>query len=185
MEGYLVKDPLEKYRIKEASQKILENPKELFQLLKNGKMLYDIFGFSTDVMVDFYKAATKLLSEERFEDAHDAFFFLATLAPRVSEFWRGLSFSCMQLSKFDEAIETCQKAIDTDPQSIEGYLTAIRIFCSMQDYERAHSFINETISFAKKYQSTKWTKELIEGLAEAKDYVRNEFYNDQDSNYPS
>ena len=178
-------DPLEKYRIKESSQKVLDSPHELFLFLAEGKMLYELFGFTTEVMLDFYQAAISLLNDDRFEDAHDAFFFLASIAPRVSEFWRGLAFSCMQLSRFDEACENCQKAIESDPQGVESYLTAVRIFCSMQDYERAHSFINETISYAKKFQGVTWAEDLSRAMIESRDFVRHSFHDDQDSNFPS
>src|SRR5438105_2416737 len=44
-------------------------------------------GFSLDAMQGFYEAAHKLYEQNRFSEARDSFFFLATVAPQVHEFW--------------------------------------------------------------------------------------------------
>lgn len=176
---------LEKYRIKESNLEKLEDPEGLYTNIANGKMLYELYDFSNEVVLDFYKAATHLLNAGNFEDAHDGFFFLTIIAPKVSEFWRGLAFSCMELNRFDEAIDSCENAVKIDPESIAAYLTCIRIYCTMKDLERANSFIDKTLDFAKTYQGTPWSKKLVIAMDEARKFVRKNYHNVHNTNHSS
>lgn len=169
-------DPLEKYRIKESSLKVLEDPEKFYVFLSEGYSLHQLFGFTVEVMLDFYGAATRLLQRGYTQDARDAFFFLSTIAPNVSEFWRGLAFSCMELCDLDSAIANCLKAIESNRQSQEAYLTAVRIYCKMGDYDRAYSLISETIQFADMNLGTPWAEELKNAMLGAKNFVNKASY---------
>lgn len=165
-------DLLQKYRFNASSLQVLANPKEFFEYISQGKMLHELFGFRSDVMLDFYEAATRILNEGRYADAYDAFYFLVTIAPKVSEFWRGLAFACMEQQDFDNAIANCQQAIDCDPESVDAYLTAIRIYCKMRDFERADRLIDETIEFAKENPHIDWADELHQAMIGAQEFVK-------------
>ncbi len=169
-------DFLEKYRIQDSSLKVLEDPNQFMLFLSKGGSLHQLFGFSIEVMLDFYGAASRLLQRGYIEDARDGFFFLATIAPKVSEFWRGLAFSCMELQQFDNAIANGLKAIECDNQSIEAYLTLVRIYCKIQDFDRAYKLIDDTLEFANRSYETQWSDGLKNAMLGAKNFVNKASY---------
>ena len=87
---------LEDFLIDNEAFKKVNNEKVLMQHLQEGKPLQVLFGFSNEATAEFYGAAKSILEQKRFEDAMNAFLFLTTINPYISDFWLGLGMSQQQ-----------------------------------------------------------------------------------------
>lgn len=82
-------DNLERFTPNPESEKILGNPETFQKFIDDGHLLYEAYGFSPKELDDFCQAAHRLIAESRPDEAKDAFFYLATIAPHLQEVQKG------------------------------------------------------------------------------------------------
>lgn len=133
---------LKKYLIDEKGLKTAQDEKALEEAYKKGKNLQDLFGFSNEVMLDFYEAAVFLYQEKRFEDALAAFTFLCNVNPGVPCFFRGKGLTLEGLQDLEYAEQAFKQGILADPANCGAYAAAVRFFIENKDLEGAKEWIS-------------------------------------------
>lgn len=94
--------------------------------LEEGKPLYVALGLSDKAIITMYEASFYLLNENRDEDARAAFRLLIVLAPHMADFWCGYGVALIRLRQFPEAIDSLERAVSLDPQSVQPFLLLCR-----------------------------------------------------------
>lgn len=142
----------------------LGDQQKLEELAAQGKELYQILGFSEEDLKQFYTAAYEAALNKEFEKAHDAFFFLTTLAPSVADFWYGLAVSATQLKEYDKALAATLRVLSLNPEKVDGYVNAFYIYHQLNDSDAAHMLHKKATDFAKAHRGETWAKELLSTL---------------------
>lgn len=165
------RDPLAPYRAKTDKIQIFEDPVAFMDFLTTGHAIYELLGFSPEILEQFYKTARRLVEEKRFEDARDGFYFLVTIAPMVGEAWLGLGYSYAQCKETEAAILALTQGVNLMPTKPDSYLTFCRVYIDMQDFEEAKKVCDLGIAHANTHKNEPWAKELVEYLQEAKKQI--------------
>src|ERR1700724_2634800 len=105
-----MQDDLSEFKLSEKAKAKLKNEKLLKKELAEGKSAQEIMGFSEETMAKFYKAAYLLFEHERYQDAANAFLFLATLNPHQHDYWLGLGMSTQMSHNYEAAIDAYELA---------------------------------------------------------------------------
>ena len=168
--GYklLMKEMKETPQASADGLKMLDNPEKFKKFLAEGKPISDVLGFSPESIDKFYEAAHHLMEQKRFKDAKDAFFFLVTIAPHVSECWLGLGLACGQCKEAEGAMKSFLRAIALSPHKADGYVAFARLFTAMNDIPRANKVCEIGMSFVKEHEKLPWAKELEKALQQTK-----------------
>lgn len=156
------------YKAKIDGLKMLDNPEALKEFLADGKSISDVLGFSTDAIDNFYSAAHQMMAQKRYKEAKDAFFFLVTIAPQVSECWLGLGLAYGQCKETEGAIQSFLRAIALSPHRADGYIAFARLFTAIDDIPRAEKVCEIGMSFVKEHEKQPWAQELAKALKSAK-----------------
>jgi tetratricopeptide (TPR) repeat protein len=156
------------FLVKEEDFAIISQPDRFVEALSAGKTVQELFGFSNAVMTCFYRTAIYMLENSRDLDARDAFTFLSTLAPQVSEFWEGLGIANFYLQEYDEAIEAFVQASELEPESIHGFFMLTRTLVEVGRYDDAKQVLDQGINYAQKNSDQAWAKELLVSANELK-----------------
>ncbi len=156
------------YKAKIDGLKMLDNPEALKKFLADGKSISDVLGFSPEAIDHFYTAAHNLISQKRYKDAKDAFFFLVTIAPQVSECWLGLGLAYGQCKETEGAIHSFLRAIALSPHRADGYVAFARLFTAINDLPRAQKVCDIGMSFVKEHEKQPWAQELAKALKATK-----------------
>lgn len=164
---------LEAYRIQADCREVLENPDSFVNFLSEGTPLCQLFGFSKEALSDFYEATSRLLHENRFEDAKDAFFFLTMVAPQLSSCWLGLGYCYLQCRQYEAALRACAQALDLNPNNVDHYLIFSRVFLEMKDFDKALEVCELGRVHAKESKTEDWAEELAMMMEEAKLQIQN------------
>lgn len=101
---------------------------------RSNQKLLDV---SDDVMNKYYEVARKLLDEQNWFDARDAFMFLSFLNAYVHEFWVGLGIAQQSQSKYQEALIAYTMAEATNPQDPASIANAFQ--CALALGENAYA----------------------------------------------
>ncbi len=165
------KDNIKNYQAKNDGLKMLDNPEMLKNFLAEGKSISDVLGFSPDAIDKFYEAAHHLIAQKRYKEAKDAFFFLVTIAPQVSECWLGLGLAYGQCKETEGAIQSFLRAIALSPHKADGYVAFVRLFTIMNDMPRAKKVCDIGMSFVKEHEKQPWAQELGRALKETKQEI--------------
>lgn len=119
-------DNLEEFAIPDEIKERLQDPDVFRQHILEGKSLQEILGFDDGRMELFYKKASALYSENKFQEAREAFTFLTTLNPFVANFWVGLGMAEQRLEEFNGALLAFAMAMMADSLSpLPHYHTAL------------------------------------------------------------
>ncbi|MCB1136183.1 MAG: hypothetical protein KDK78_07945, partial [Chlamydiia bacterium] len=78
-----------------------------------------------EVMGDFYRLASRLFDEGRFEDAANAFVFLTTCNPDVPEYWIALGLSLEQTDESSGAYDAYAMGAYLAKDNITYYVKAV------------------------------------------------------------
>ena len=178
-------DPLIPFKAKTNKLSILTDPVQFMEFLSQGKSIYELFGFSEDVLGKFYEAGCRLVEKKRFEDARDAFYFLVTIAPTIGEAWLGLGYSYAQCKEMNGAIQAFTCAIELMPQRADPYLTFARIYVELQDYDEALKVCDIGLQRAKENRPEPWAEELGSMMEEAKRQITDMYQNTEYQSYSS
>ncbi len=104
-----------KYCMSDEGLQLLDDADALAEALEDGKTFQQIVGFSDDVLADFYEVAARLLEEGRYEEAGNAFVFLTTVNPNLSELWLGLGMAHQFQKDYDNAMAAYEAAKEAEP----------------------------------------------------------------------
>lgn len=168
LERSLKADALDPFRSKVSNIKLLEDPMAFMNFLSSGHSIYELLGFTPEVVSRFYEVAHSLVEAKRYEEARDSFYFLVTIAPMLWEAWLGLGYCYAQCKEPNAAIQACCQAVDIMPTKPDAYLTFARVCIEMQDFEQAKKICDVGIAYAKEHHDLPWAKELIDYMEEAK-----------------
>jgi len=105
-----MQDDLSDFKLSAKTKAKLKNEKLLKKELEKGKTAQEIMGFSDKAMAKFYQAAYFLFEHKRYQDAADAFLFLATLNPHHHEYWLGIGMATQMCQDYDAAIDAYELA---------------------------------------------------------------------------
>lgn len=162
------KENIKSYQAKVDGLKMLDNPEKFKDFLAQGKAISDVLGFSQDAIDKFYAQAHHLIAQKRYKEAKDAFFFLVTIAPQMSEGWLGLGLAYGQCHETEGAIHSFLRAIALSPHKADGYIAFIRLFTALNDMKNAQKVCEIGMSFVKEHEKQEWAQELGRALTETK-----------------
>jgi len=165
-------EELEPFLMQEAAFPVLADPERLLGAIAQGATLHELLGFSAGAMRSFYRTAAHLIEEARYKDARDAFTFLSTLAPQISEFWDGLGIACFYLQEYDGAVEAFTQEAELEPESINGFFMLARTLAEVARFDEANAILDRAIAYAGEHKTEPWAGELIESAEETKVLVR-------------
>lgn len=137
-------------------------------LMEQGRTIYMLLGYSSDVMQNFYRAAYKLLEEGKIEKGYYAFFYLVTIAPNVREFWLNYGYAALQMGEDAAAIESYGHAYELDKTKSDSYLAVASVYIKMQHFDKADAACELGIRYAQDHRGEEWAEELGSTLEEAK-----------------
>jgi len=163
---------LEEFIISEDAIERINDKEILMKQLEEGKPLQELFGFTNEVTVEFYETAKNILEQKRFEDAINAFTFLTTLNPYISDFWLGLGMAQQRNNNYDEALFSYSVGFTLEGRKIFPYILAAQCCMEVKDFERAHEVIDMAAKYADEQAEEEDTKQLKEDAITAKRYVQ-------------
>ena len=146
---------LKAFEAKKDGLAMLDNPESFKNFLANGKSISEVLGFSDHAIDKFYEAAHHMIAQKRYKEAKDAFFFLVTIAPQVSECWLGLGLAYGQCKETEGAIQSFLRAIALSPHKADGYVAFARLFTALDDMPRAQKVCDIGMSFVKEHEKRK------------------------------
>jgi len=179
------RDPLSKFKVSRKNLGILTDPNAFIDAISQGQSLYEIFGFSEEVLKKFYEAGFLLVEKKRFEDARDGFYFLVSIAPTLGEAWLGLGYSYARCNDMNGAIQAFTCAIELMNQKAQPYLTFARVYIEAQDFEQALKVCDIGLNHALKNRPEPWAEELGSMMEEAKGQIMQMVKNTEYQSYSS
>lgn len=143
-----MEDELSDFRLSPEAKAKLKNKKQLKKELEEGKTAQEIIGFSNVTMAKFYGAAYRLFEHRRYQDAGNAFLFLATLNPYNHEYWLGLGMACQMSQDYEAAIDAYELAALADIESPIPYFYLAKCLFAIHDRESALQALDLAIETA-------------------------------------
>lgn len=163
-----MEDELSEFQLSPKVKAKLKNKELLKKELEEGKTAQEIIGFSDATMAKFYKAAYRLFEHRRFQDAANAFLFLATLNPYNHEYWLGLGMASQLSQDYESAIDAYELAAICDIESPIPYFYLAKCLFAIHDRESALQALDLAIEtagnsqeFAELRQQAETAKELL------------------------
>lgn len=132
-----MEDELKDFRLSPEAKAKLKNKKLLQKEFAEGKTAQEIMGFSDEVMAKFYGAAYRLFEHKRYEDAANAFLFLATLNPHNHDYWLGLGMASQLSQEYEAAIDAYELAAISNIESPVPYFYLAKCLFAIHDRESA------------------------------------------------
>ncbi len=158
------KEDVKAYETKMDGLKMLDDPESFNKFLAQGKSISEVLGFSDEAIDKLYQMAHQLLIQKRYKEAKDAFFFLVTIAPHVSECWLGLGLAYGQCKETEGAMHSFLRAIALSPHKADGYVAFARLFTAIDDVPRALQVCDIGMNFVKEHEKQPWAQELAKVL---------------------
>jgi tetratricopeptide (TPR) repeat protein len=163
-----VKPPLDDYKMNPEKIAAISSVEKLSEILAQGRTLSEHFGYSAEVLNNFYNAAHKIVEDRRFEDGFNAYYFIITIAPFFREAWLNFGYAACQLGQYQEGIQAFGKAVELDPRSPDGYLVLAGAFLKLQEATKARQICDFGINLGLANTEEPWAQELIVQLESAK-----------------
>lgn len=164
---------LRDFIINEETIESISNEEVLLKHLEEGKSLQDIFGFSDETTAEFYDAAKNVLEQKRFTDAIDAFVFLTTINPYISDFWTGLGLAQQNNNDHDAALFSYNVAFTIEEGEIYPYILAAQCCIEMKNFDKAIEILDVAENCAEEHSNEGDDyQKLKEDAQAAKLYVR-------------
>lgn len=149
----------EEFKIPKIDQEILNDPLKLQEQIASGKTFQEIIGYTDETMDQFYHAARRLFEKQRYEDSADAFIFLTTMNPFVSQYWLGLGMSEHLKDEHFDALMAYNMAILIDKNNPIPHYHSAACHRALHDLDTARLCIDEAISLAGNRQQHAQLKE--------------------------
>lgn len=132
-----MEDELKDFKLSPKAKAKLKNKDLLRKEIAEGKTAQEIMGFSNETMAKFYAAAYLLFEHKRYEDAGNAFLFLATLNPYNHEYWLGLGMASQMSQDYEAAIDAYELAAISNIESPVPYFYLAKCLFAIHDRESA------------------------------------------------
>jgi type III secretion system low calcium response chaperone LcrH/SycD len=120
-----------------AVKKKLRDKHIVSEALIKGETIQDIVEFSEETMAKFYGAAYRLFQDKRYQEASDAFLFLATLNPHHYDYWLGLGMATQLCHDYEGAIDAYELAAIADIANPIPYFYLAKCLFAIHDRESA------------------------------------------------
>lgn len=147
----------------------IADPEKLKNFEMGGeKTLAEAFGYTYEVLQDFYKIGYRLIENGDIERAFDVFFFLVQIAPNIREMWLNYGYTALQRGEHVLALEANGRAYLLDPTKPDAYLAAASVYLRQQDFEHALKACDLGISHSQENPHEPWAQELAQQLEEGK-----------------
>lgn len=162
-----MQDELDEFHLSKRVKAKLKNKKLLEKELAEGKTAQEIMEFSDKSMAKFYNAAYILFEHKRYQDAANAFLFLATLNPHHHEYWLGLGMATQLSQDYESAIDAYELAALCDISSPVPYFYLAKCLFAIHDRESALQALNlaiETADDLEEYTELKHQAELAKEM---------------------
>jgi type III secretion system low calcium response chaperone LcrH/SycD len=162
-----MKDNLSEFRLSAKAKAKLKNKKLLKKELAKGKTAQEIIGFSNETMAKFYKAAYLLFENKRYQDAANAFLFLATLNPHNHDYWLALGMSTQLGHDYEAAIDAYELAALCDISSPVPYFYLAKCLFAIHDRESALQALDlaiETADEIEEYEELKQQANMAKNM---------------------
>ena len=143
-----MEDELKDFRLSHDVKVKLKDKKSLSKEIASGKSAQEIMEFSNETMAKFYKAAYLLFEHKHYEDAGNAFLFLATLNPRNHEYWLGLGMASQLNGNYEAAIDAYELAAITNIESPVAYFYLAKCLFAIHDRESSLQALELAIEMA-------------------------------------
>jgi type III secretion system low calcium response chaperone LcrH/SycD len=152
-------DDIKEFRLTRKVVAKLKNQDKVIQELEEGKTAQEILEFSQETMAKFYRAAYMLFENKRYEDASNAFLFLASLNLNNYEYWLGLGMATQMCHQYEEAIDAYELAALCDITSPVPYFYLAKCLFAIHDRESALQAIELAIETAEDQEEFSQLKE--------------------------
>jgi tetratricopeptide (TPR) repeat protein len=159
-------------QVSEENLAIFEDPEALMNAVENGSSIYQLLGFSSETLEQFYKALMSLFESQEYEKVQNGFFFLITISAQTADFWTGLGIAETKLKKYEKAKETFMHAIQLDPLSQDAYLGYMHVCVLTNRLDDALNLCDEAITYVQSNSETPGAAELEMLLIEAKSVLK-------------
>lgn len=143
-----MEDDIGEFKLSKKAQEKLKNKKLLKKELAEGKSAQEIMGFSDATMAKMYGAAYRLFEHQRYEDAANAFLFLATLNPYKHEYWLGLGMATQMSHDYESAIDAYEMAAMYQIESPVPYFYLAKCLFAIHDRESALQALDLAIEYS-------------------------------------
>lgn len=143
-----MKDDLSEFKLTQRAKEKLKNKKLLKKELAEGKTAQEIMEFKDSTMAKFYGAAYRLFEYKRYDDAANAFLFLATLNPHNHDYWLGLGMATQMCQNYEAAIDAYELAALCDISSPVPYFYLAKCLFAIHDRESALQALDLAIDTA-------------------------------------
>ncbi len=140
--------PSSSFHLSKETKAKLKDKQALEQDLLTDKSPQEILDLSEEEMAKCYQIAYHLFEEKRYEEAVDAFFFLATLNSYRSDYWLGLGMATQLLHDYEVAIDAYELAALCDLSSPVPYFYLAKCLFAIHDRENALQALDLAIETA-------------------------------------
>ena len=132
----------------EALQRI-QDPNLIRRYMSGGKTFQEILGYSENVMEGFYRTARNLFLTQKYEEAIEAFTFLATLNPHVVTYWIGIAMADQMLGFHEKALIAYGIAVTLQPKNPVVHYHTASCFRALGNIPEAIGALEITIACAE------------------------------------
>jgi type III secretion system low calcium response chaperone LcrH/SycD len=132
-----MKENPQKIRISQEAKLKIKNKALCKKELSQGKSGQEMAGFSDEAMSTFFHAANTIFKEQRYQEAAEAFLFLAMLDQGRHEYWLGLGMATQMCHQYEAAIDAYEIAALCDITSPVAYFYLGKCLFAVHDRENA------------------------------------------------
>lgn len=155
-------------KVLQRAQANLEDPKRFLKAVLYPKSVQDVVGVTEETLEILYGAACKLLDDEKYDQAADAFYFLTVLDSRRFAFWYSLGLSQLGQQHYKEALFAFKQASHLDPQDHLTYVYMYGCHEALDERDNALSCLNSALM---RINARPECKELQNMLEDAKRFL--------------
>lgn len=129
-------------------------------------------GYSDDMMLMLYQIAVDFSLSKQHDKAAVAFAFITTINPFVAPFWIGKGVAEVYGQDLKGAERSFKRAIAEEPESVDGYLYAVKFYLDQGDVEGAQRVLEEGKKSADVAQNPDDWKGFLELVPEFEEVIR-------------
>lgn len=144
----MAEDELNEFRLSPELRQKLKDKDFIQKELIAGKSPQEIVGFSNETMAKFYGMAYRLFELRRYEDAGNAFLFLATLNPRIGDYWLGFGMATQMCHDYELAIDAYELVAIADLDNPAPYFYLAKCLFAIHDRDSALQALDLAIETA-------------------------------------
>jgi type III secretion system low calcium response chaperone LcrH/SycD len=141
-------DKLKKAKSTQEMDTLLAN-----ELNQHGSMA-EIIGMPDELLENIENEATRLYSEECYDDARIFYQFLATCRPGLQKYWMHLGATGMKLEQYEDALKCYGLATIVDPTDPRPYFFSAYSSSKIDKINEAKLCLNQVIALCK--ESPEW-----------------------------